>query len=1434
MTPSPWTEERVKLLKKRVLSIVLSAAVLLGSFSATMLYWPQVFAEDNNLFENGGFEEEWNNTVPYVSGGVNLQPSNDNIRGRSEDAAHGGDYGWYITPGWTAGDLGFGFEVEPDKEYKVSFWYKTTENGTPFDGLSVTVKSVMNYGFDTNNPNGWLNMQATLKEAVALEATDGEWQEATFTFASGGIENYPNAADKTNGGCWAHLVINGAANGGTLCLDDIVVTEAAAVPDPGPDDPEPDLEQAFFNGFEEESCMEPPYVGLNNYEEQSWYTEGMRGRVQDVVRTGDYAYQVTNTVSWAVGNFDFGIPVEPNTDYTLTLWYRLTAAGAKLGVYPMGELSETQGAVSNNNIRLSQEKTLPTATEWTKVTITFNSGDAANYPDGNYVVLSVDGVPVGAQMRIDDIALAKTETEPEPDPGTEPEPGPAGDFINGFEYTWSEEPPYVGLNNYEEQSWYTEGMRGRVQDDVRSGSYSYQITNKVDWAVGNFSFGFPVEPNTDYTLTLWYKLTDSGASVNVYAMSELTSNQGAVPNDEITLSQAKTLDAANDWTPVTFTFNSGDAADYPDGQYYAVLDVDNLPLGAQLRIDDMSVVEGEAPPPTVDIPEFIQDYPVREGGLSYKYVPAEGTDLLADGGLEGSDGFWNADTFIQEGILAISGDSAAVHSGSKGLAFTADGAQRVTVLLEVEPDTEYLFGAWMKGDFFDIEENLNIFSWSLATESGTRLHERYLPAFDNEWHLCEYSFRTNEAETIMLTMSATDTTVFLDDFFLCKLEDIERYKPTLSTKDPAEVTDDSPALLGCDEEDNVFENFDLSDAEDTFWSDTDGSAYGKQIQIVDSGSSVYGNALRFKVTDDAMGNPRISGVSYIKWVDVEPQTEYVFSAKYSLVEPSAALGDSASYFALIDSNVLMPSVIQRFRFTESEYEKDPDQNWRTAAVSFHTGDYDRIGLLIYDAGGEAYLDDLRLFKASDAKALAEREDTFPASRLESSQNPVSNGLVGSVNAGTTVKSLVSSFAHSQYIRVYDAEGNPVENTAQAAATGMELRLMDGPVIKDRATVVVRGDLDGDGKATGADVDLLLEALVGDRELSAAQQAAADADGNGALHIYDALLRTEAGGQSGTASLKIEGPSTLVIGEPFEVTVRASAGLVGLSGRITYDSSKIIVQDVSIAQSGNWQLAYTNSKGTIQFAAVNTDQQSPTGENGELLTLTLVLASTVQTDDVIALSMGALQATDGKNTIVPAEVNWIFGQEEPAPEPEPNPQEPEPEPEPEPDDPITPPPTPVVDGNEDPEPDEPAIVDPGEEENGPSNNNLLASLEIEGVTLSPAFDPETKTYEATVPFEVENVNVTAVPQDAAATVTIDGTELTYVGRNIVKAVVVSESGLQRTYKVYVTRQEPVQEAAGLPWWGISLIVVGAVLVAGAAVVTVLLILRKRKASPKTQP
>ena len=70
------------------------------------------------------------------------------------------------------------------------------------------------------------------------------------------------------------------------------------------------------------------------------------------------------------------------------------------------------------------------------------------------------------------------------------------------------------------------------------------------------------------------------------------------------------------------------------------------------------------------------------------------------------------------------------------------------------------------------------------------------------------------------------------------------------------------------------------------------------------------------------------------------------------------------------------------------------------------------------------------------------------------------------------------------------------------------------------------------------------------------------------------------------------------------------------------------------------------------------------------------------------------------------------------------------------------------------------VDTAETENGPSNNNRLASLTVKGVELSPAFDPEEKKYTATVPFETEKLEVEAVPADEKATVTISDTESPY--------------------------------------------------------------------------
>ena len=77
----------------------------------------------------------------------------------------------------------------------------------------------------------------------------------------------------------------------------------------------------------------------------------------------------------------------------------------------------------------------------------------------------------------------------------------------------------------------------------------------------------------------------------------------------------------------------------------------------------------------------------------------------------------------------------------------------------------------------------------------------------------------------------------------------------------------------------------------------------------------------------------------------------------------------------VTENRLFPTIIQKFGFGEESYLES--LAWQTAAVSFNSGERNRIGFVICDAGGEAYIDELRLFKSADGIAWEAVEDTLP-------------------------------------------------------------------------------------------------------------------------------------------------------------------------------------------------------------------------------------------------------------------------------------------------------------------------------------------------------------------------------------------------------------------------------------------------------------------------
>jgi hypothetical protein len=86
----------------------------------------------------------------------------------------------------------------------------------------------------------------------------------------------------------------------------------------------------------------------------------------------------------------------------------------------------------------------------------------------------------------------------------------------------------------------------------------------------------------------------------------------------------------------------------------------------------------------------------------------------------------------------------------------------------------------------------------------------------------------------------------------------------------------------------------------------------------------------------------------------------------------------------------------------------------------------------------------------------------------------------------------------------------------------------------------------------------------------------------------------------------------------------------------------------------------------------------------------------------------------------------------------------------------------------------------------SDDATLASLTVSSGTLTPAFNANTTSYTASVPFEVENITITGTANYSGATVEGNGSKALTVGENPFNLVVTAANGEKKTYTVVVTR------------------------------------------------
>lgn len=108
-----------------------------------------------------------------------------------------------------------------------------------------------------------------------------------------------------------------------------------------------------------------------------------------------------------------------------------------------------------------------------------------------------------------------------------------------------------------------------------------------------------------------------------------------------------------------------------------------------------------------------------------------------------------------------------------------------------------------------------------------------------------------------------------------------------------------------------------------------------------------------------------------------------------------------------------------------------------------------------------------------------------------------------------------------------------------------------------------------------------------------------------------------------------------------------------------------------------------------------------------------------------------------------------------------------------------------------------IITQAELEASYSKNNNLASLGVEGFTLTPEFNANTLEYSVIVPEDTKEVNLTGTVQDKKASITGVGVQQVNQGNNKFLVTVKAENGSEKTYtiNVDVKDENPIEVSVG---------------------------------------
>jgi hypothetical protein len=151
----------------------------------------------------------------------------------------------------------------------------------------------------------------------------------------------------------------------------------------------------------------------------------------------------------------------------------------------------------------------------------------------------------------------------------------------------------------------------------------------------------------------------------------------------------------------------------------------------------------------------------------------------------------------------------------------------------------------------------------------------------------------------------------------------------------------------CDPQDSLTDNIQMNNGA-AYWQEGNGWRNGF-LTVADSAYE-YGASLKYTAHSDS------KGIHYIKWMDVKPHTDYVFSVDVKVLES----GDGS--LALLDGKRRDATKFLQVDFDKGYYGED----WFHSVIAFNTGVFETVGIAVVDTGGEALMDNIRLFEAKNA------------------------------------------------------------------------------------------------------------------------------------------------------------------------------------------------------------------------------------------------------------------------------------------------------------------------------------------------------------------------------------------------------------------------------------------------------------------------------------